>query len=96
MMTEDNDTRRYSLDELKAIRKQGKTETRADAPAYPVDDAFWNQARITMPDDLPKIHTGIRLDADLLTWFKGQGRGWQTRMNAVLRSYYEAHTDRPS
>lgn len=96
MMTENNDTRRYSLDELKAIRQQGKTETRADAPAYPVEDAFWNHARITMPHDQPKIHTGIRLDADLLTWFKGQGRGWQTRMNAVLRSYYETHTDRPS
>jgi uncharacterized protein (DUF4415 family) len=31
-----------------------------------------------------------------LEWFKAQGRGYQTRMNAVLRSYYEAHKDEPT
>lgn len=96
MMKESNDIRHYSLDELKALRQQGKNRTQADAPEYPVEEAFWTKARITMPSDQPKIHTGIRLDADMLTWFKDQGRGWQSRMNAVLRSYYEAHTDRPS
>ena len=33
----------------------------------------------------------MRLDADMLGWFRQQGRGYQTRMNAVLRAYYEAH-----
>jgi uncharacterized protein (DUF4415 family) len=33
----------------------------------------------------------MRLDADMLAWFRQQGRGYQTRMNAVLRAYYEAH-----
>jgi len=37
----------------------------------------------------------VRYDADVLAWFKAQGRGYQTRMNAVLRSYYEAHKDEP-
>lgn len=37
-------------------------------------------------------HTGIRLDADVLDWFKSQGKGWQTRINAVLRSYFDHHT----
>lgn len=31
----------------------------------------------------------LRLDADMLRWFKAQGRGYQTRINAVLRGYYE-------
>jgi uncharacterized protein (DUF4415 family) len=31
----------------------------------------------------------LRLDADLLDWLRAQGRGYQTRINAVLRSYYE-------
>jgi uncharacterized protein (DUF4415 family) len=32
----------------------------------------------------------VRFDRDLVQWFRRQGRGYQTRMNAVLRSYYEA------
>ena len=31
-----------------------------------------------------------KFDADMVAWFKAQGRGYQARMNAVLRSYYEA------
>jgi uncharacterized protein (DUF4415 family) len=33
----------------------------------------------------------MRLDADVVEWFRAQGRGYHTRMNAVLRSFYEAH-----
>jgi len=33
----------------------------------------------------------IRLDEDVLTWLKAQGKGYQTRINAILRTYYEAH-----
>jgi uncharacterized protein (DUF4415 family) len=33
----------------------------------------------------------LRVDADVLDWFKAQGRGYLTRMNAVLRCYMEAH-----
>ena len=32
----------------------------------------------------------MRLDADVVEWFRSQGTGYQTRMNAVLRSFYEA------
>jgi len=34
----------------------------------------------------------IRLDADLLEWFRSE-RGYQTRINAILRAYMKAHTD---
>ena len=33
----------------------------------------------------------IRLDEDVLRWFRSQGRGYQTRINALLRAYMEAH-----
>ena len=33
----------------------------------------------------------IRLDADLVKWFKAQGKGWQTKMNWVLRLYFATH-----
>lgn len=47
------------------------------------------------PEDLvlkaPKRSTTIRLDADVLDWFKSMGAGYQTKINAVLRAYYAAH-----
>jgi uncharacterized protein (DUF4415 family) len=33
----------------------------------------------------------LRVDADVLAWFRAQGGGYQTRMNALLRAYMEAH-----
>lgn len=33
----------------------------------------------------------IRLDEDVLQWFREQGNGYQTRINALLRAYMEAH-----
>jgi uncharacterized protein (DUF4415 family) len=36
-----------------------------------------------------KRQVTMRFDADILDYFKGQGRGWQSRMNAVLRSFVE-------
>ena len=39
----------------------------------------------------PKAAVTIRLDRQVLEWFKAQGRGYQTRINALLRAYMEAH-----
>ena len=38
----------------------------------------------------PKASVSLRVDADVLAWFKSQGRGYQTRMNAVLRAFRDA------
>jgi uncharacterized protein (DUF4415 family) len=38
-----------------------------------------------------KAQLTLRLDQDVLEWFKQQGRGYQTRINALLRAYMEAH-----
>jgi uncharacterized protein (DUF4415 family) len=37
-----------------------------------------------------KALVSLRLDQDVLEWFKGQGAGYQTRMNAVLRAFRDA------
>ena len=55
----------------------------------PLDETFWKNARVVWPDQ-PKKQLTLRLDADVVDWFKSQGKGYQTRMNAVLRSFYEA------
>lgn len=39
----------------------------------------------------PKKQVTVRVDKDVLDWFKSQGRGYQTRMNAVLRAWVESH-----
>jgi uncharacterized protein (DUF4415 family) len=38
-----------------------------------------------------KLPLTVRLDEDVLLWFRAQGKGYQTRINAVLRSYMQAH-----
>ena len=90
MMKAETDTRRYSLDELEAAQARGETATQPDAPAYPVEDDFWAKARPVMPPS-GKASIHLRVDTDVLDWFRAQGKGHLTRMNAVLRSYMEAH-----
>ena len=41
--------------------------------------------------DNPKISTTIRLDVEVIDFFKSTGKGWQTRMNEVLRKYVASH-----
>ena len=43
------------------------------------------------PASRPKIHTGLRLDEDVLMAFKMGGRGWQTRINAALKEWLKTH-----
>ncbi len=38
-----------------------------------------------------KVQLTLRVDSDVLAWFKAGGRGYQTRINALLRAYMEAH-----
>ena len=75
---------------------ENRDRTRADAPVGPeLGPDFWKQARVVYPD-APKQQLTVRFDADIVDWFKKQGRGYQTRMNAVLRSYYESQRGDPS
>lgn len=37
-----------------------------------------------------KVAVSLRIEEDVLEWFKAQGPGYQTRMNAVLRAYRDA------
>jgi uncharacterized protein (DUF4415 family) len=60
-----------------------------DPDAAPIaDEGFWARARVVLPP--PKEPISIRIDKDVLAWFRSLGRGYQTRINAVLRAYMEA------
>ena len=54
-----------------------------------LDESFWETAKLVQP--MTKQAISLRVDRDVLDWFKSQGKGYQSLMNAVLRSYLEHH-----
>jgi uncharacterized protein (DUF4415 family) len=60
----------------------------------PLDQAFLRKATTAWPP--VKTQLTIRLDADVLDWLKGHGRGYQTRINRILRVVMESQPPRPS
>ena len=70
--------------ELKALSEMPDSEIDySDIP--PLDDAFWKNA-VQSPFYKPtKTSTTVRVDSDVLAWLKGQGKGYQTKINAILR-----------
>lgn len=54
-----------------------------------LDKDFFKSATLVLPE--PKTAVTIRLDQRVLEWFKAKGPGYQTRINALLRAYMEAH-----
>jgi len=48
----------------------------------------WTEGEILLPR--AKRLVSLRIDADVLDWFQSGGKGYQTRMNAVLRAWMEA------
>ncbi len=90
-------TVRYEVDlsNLPPLTKERKAEIKAlaampgseidysDIP--PLDDSFWKNA-VRNPFYKPtKTSTTVRVDSDVLVWLKAQGKGYQTRMNEILR-----------
>lgn len=91
---------RFSVDEMWS-RPPGRTDwakvdaltdediaraVASDPDAAPID-LDWSNAKIYYPKG--KLPVSLRVDADVFAFFKSNGRGYQTRMNAVLRSYVE-------
>lgn len=69
-------------------------EIAADAAADPdvapiADRAWFESATLVLPE--PKQAVSLRVDSDVLRWFRDTGPGYQSRMNAVLREYAAAH-----
>lgn len=71
--------------ELEALKALPDSEIDySDIP--PLTDDFWKHA-VRNPFYRPtKALTTVRLDADVLQWLKSKGKGYQTRINAILRA----------
>ena len=52
------------------------------------DAEFWRRAELHMPQSKQGVY--VRLDADVLAWLKSKGKGYQTRLNAMLRVLMES------
>jgi uncharacterized protein (DUF4415 family) len=66
----------------------------ADSDNLPLNDPFFETARRLQPSALlkeAKQQITLRIDADVLEWFRAYGSGYQSRMNAVLKAYVQTH-----
>jgi uncharacterized protein (DUF4415 family) len=98
--------KRYSAEALRQKIERGASKTdwqRANAVSQATVERFANHDEGPLPEDwensviigLPpaKHDVHIRLDGDVIEWFKRSGRGYQTRINAVLRAFVESRRD---
>lgn len=108
-MTNDEKIVRYSAAELRAMRDRGESQTDvarvrakteeqleqdiASDPDWADIPRDWRKnAELIMPG--PKQLLSLRLDQDVVQWFRDQGPGYQTRINAVLRAFVQEQTKR--
>ncbi len=80
-MTSRTDRNRLRRDEVSGLQP-GQDEFEVD----------WARATLVTPE--PKKAISLRVDPDVLEFFKSQGPGYQTRINAVLRAWMEAQIKR--
>jgi uncharacterized protein (DUF4415 family) len=82
-------TRKKTRKSPKASARSVVRGTAATSKAKPAD---WGNVKVTWPQ--PKQAISLRIDQDILTWFRDRGPGYQTRMNAVLRAFVDAQQGR--
>ena len=88
-----SDTKTYSASDIAKMFATGDhaPTAKGSKEAAPAPDrAFWDNAHVGMPGEAPKVPIRVRLDPEVLAWFRQSGKGYLSRMNAVLRAYVEA------
>ncbi|SPH27607.1 hypothetical protein ASD8599_04073 [Ascidiaceihabitans donghaensis] len=82
-----------SLEDIRAMHSRGEVKAPAkDTTEIDLPDGFWDDAEPQAPKVKKQIN--LRVDPDIIDFFKAQGSGHLTRMHAVLRSYVDAKKDR--
>ena len=81
------------------LGQEGQSDSPAMRRRHPDPEApkayeGWEET-ITAGLPEPKEQVTLRIDADVLRWFRAQGRGYQTRMNAVLKGYVDHRARNP-
>ena len=83
-----NSTKESRTDWHKLARLPDEKIDVSDIPE--LDEEFFRQAKVRLPKG--KQLVSLRIDSDVLDWFKRRGKGYQTTINAILRAYVRAHT----
>ena len=83
---------RTSKTDLRRVRalKDRQIKVSAEHPEADVRHIVRGIVRQGLKPTNSKTSISLRVDADVLEWFKAQGRGYQTRINAVLRAFKDA------
>ena len=101
-MMKDDTIRTFSATELRAMKARGESRSdlarirarseaeleqniASDPDFAGISDAWLATAEAVRP--IPKALLSLRIDADVIDWFKRQGPGYQSRMNAALRAF---------
>jgi uncharacterized protein (DUF4415 family) len=73
--------------DLARLRRMTEEEIQRTSPPElrNIPDDFWKNARVVIP--VTKQAISIRLDHDVIEWFRASGPRYQSRINAVLKSY---------
>lgn len=75
--------------EIEALMSMGdESIDYSDAPVMP-DGTVWHRVDLPTPEN--KTQITLRIDADVVDFFKEKGRRYQTKINAVLKAYVDAH-----
>jgi uncharacterized protein (DUF4415 family) len=67
----------------------------SDSPEMTAEDFARSVVRWGIAGRVKKELVTLRMDADVLEWFRALGKGYQTRINLLLRSYMNAHQETP-
>ena len=86
-------TSRKSRTDLRRVRQttDANVVRDGDAPEWTPEMFASAVAREGLKPVAKKALLSLRIDSDVIAWFKAQGAGYQSRMNALLRAYMEAH-----
>lgn len=86
-------SRKSSRTDVKRLKSMKDSEIviDRDAPAWTPEMFARAVVRKGLKPVPRKSLLSLRIDADVLEWFRAQGRGYQSRMNALLRAYMKAH-----
>jgi len=80
-----------SRTDLEKLHREGDSDIDySDVPATTKE--FWADAEEFMPSH--KVHVSMRLDDEIIDFFKKSGRGYQSKINAVLKAYIRSHSKR--
>lgn len=86
-------TSRKSRTDLRRLRASRDADIvrDTDAPVWTPQQFARAVARKGLKPIPNKKLLSLRVDSDVIEWFRSQGAGYQSRMNALLRAYMEAH-----